>query len=84
MLEAPALTGATSQSWCALRGATALPAHHRPVQWLVRAEDVRLDAAAVSREGRAEAARRIDEAHRLLDEVSNMLSDVRRELLGRR
>ena len=27
MLEAPALTGATSQSWCALRGATALPAH---------------------------------------------------------
>ena len=27
MLEAPALTGATSPSWCALRGATALPAH---------------------------------------------------------
>ena len=48
MLEAPALTGATSQSWCALRGATALPAHHRPVQWLVRAEDARLDAAAVN------------------------------------
>ena len=30
--------------------------------------------------GRAEAARRLDEAHKLLDE--NMLGDVRRELLG--
>ena len=35
-------------------------------------------------QGRAEAARRLDEAHKLLDEVSNMLGDVRRELLGRR
>jgi hypothetical protein len=34
--------------------------------------------------GRAEAARRLDEAHKLLDEVSHMLGDVRRELLGRR
>jgi hypothetical protein len=34
--------------------------------------------------GRAEAARRLEEAHKLLDEVSNMLGDVRRELLGRR
>jgi hypothetical protein len=32
--------------------------------------------------GRAEAARRLDGAHKLLDEVSNMLGDVRRELLG--
>jgi hypothetical protein len=34
--------------------------------------------------GRAEAARRLAEANKLLDEVSNMLGDVRRELLGRR
>jgi hypothetical protein len=32
--------------------------------------------------GRADAARRLEEAHKLLDEVSNMLGDVRRELLG--
>jgi hypothetical protein len=34
--------------------------------------------------GRAEAARRLDEAHKLLDEVSNMLTEMRRELLGGR
>jgi hypothetical protein len=32
--------------------------------------------------GRAEAARRLDEAHKLLDELSNMLTEARRELLG--
>jgi hypothetical protein len=32
--------------------------------------------------GRAEAARRLDEANKLLDEVSNMLTEMRRELLG--
>ncbi len=32
--------------------------------------------------GRAEAARRLDEAHKLFDEVSNMLTDTRRDLLG--
>jgi hypothetical protein len=32
--------------------------------------------------GRADAACRLDGAHKLLDEVSNMLGDVRRELLG--
>ena len=32
--------------------------------------------------GRAEAARRLDEADKLLDEISNMLGDVRREMLG--
>jgi hypothetical protein len=32
--------------------------------------------------GRAEAARRLDEAHKLLDEVSNMLGELRRELMG--
>jgi hypothetical protein len=31
---------------------------------------------------RAEAARRLDEVHKLLEEVSNMLVGVRRELLG--
>ena len=34
--------------------------------------------------GRAETARRLEEANKLLDEVSNMLGDVWRELLGRR
>ena len=34
--------------------------------------------------GRADAARRLEEAHKLLEEVSNMLGDVRRELMGRR
>jgi hypothetical protein len=34
--------------------------------------------------GRADAARRISEAHKLLDEVANMLDDIRREMLGRR
>jgi hypothetical protein len=32
--------------------------------------------------GCAEAARRLDEAHKLLDEISNMLTEMRRELLG--
>jgi hypothetical protein len=32
--------------------------------------------------GRAEAARRLDEAHKLLDEISSMLTEMRRELLG--
>ena len=34
--------------------------------------------------GRADAARRLEEAHRLLEEVAYMLGDVRRDLLGRR
>jgi len=36
--------------------------------------------------GRAEAANRLGEAHKLLDEISNMLTEMRRELLssGRR
>jgi hypothetical protein len=33
--------------------------------------------------GRLEAARRLDEAHKLLDEIGNMLTEMRRELLGR-
>jgi hypothetical protein len=32
--------------------------------------------------GRAEVAHRLDEAHKLLEEVSNMLTEMRRELLG--
>ena len=32
--------------------------------------------------GRADAARRLDEAHKLLDEVANMLTNVRQGLLG--
>jgi hypothetical protein len=31
--------------------------------------------------GRAEAARRLDEAHKLLDEISNMLANLRRTML---
>ena len=32
--------------------------------------------------GRADATRRLAEAHKLLDEVANVLGEVRRELLG--
>jgi hypothetical protein len=32
--------------------------------------------------GRAEAARRLDEAHKLLGEISDMLTEMRRELLS--
>jgi hypothetical protein len=32
--------------------------------------------------GRAEAALRLDEAHKLLAEIGNMLTEMRRELLG--
>jgi hypothetical protein len=32
--------------------------------------------------GRAEDARRLDEAHKLLDEISNTLAEMRRELLS--
>ena len=32
--------------------------------------------------GLAEAARRLDEAHKLLDEIADMLTAMRRELLG--
>jgi hypothetical protein len=35
-----------------------------------------------SRAARTEAARRLDEAHKLFDEVEHMLADMRRELLG--
>jgi hypothetical protein len=31
--------------------------------------------------GRAEAAQRLDEAHKLLDETSDMVTEMRRELL---
>ena len=34
--------------------------------------------------GRADAALRLEEAHRLLEEVAYMLGDVRRDLLGGR
>jgi hypothetical protein len=32
--------------------------------------------------GRADAARWLDEAHKLLDEIADMLTHMRRELLG--
>ena len=32
--------------------------------------------------GRAEATRRLDEAHKLFDELSAMLTEMRRQLLG--
>ena len=32
--------------------------------------------------GRAEDARRLNEAHKLLDEISNTLTEMRRELLA--
>jgi hypothetical protein len=32
--------------------------------------------------GRADAARRLDEAHKLLEQVANVLTEARRELLG--
>ncbi len=32
--------------------------------------------------GRAEAARRLDDAHKLLDEVTNVLTEMRRGILG--
>jgi hypothetical protein len=32
--------------------------------------------------GRAEAARRLDEAHQLLDDVHHMLTEVRSDMLG--
>ena len=39
--------------------------------------------ATARREGRADAARRLNEAHKLLDEVSNVLIEMRR-VAGRR
>ena len=32
--------------------------------------------------GRADAARRLDEAHKLLTEVANLLTEMRRTMLG--
>jgi hypothetical protein len=32
--------------------------------------------------GRAEAARRLEEAHKLFEEIADMLTHMRRELLG--
>jgi hypothetical protein len=34
--------------------------------------------------GRAEAVRRLDEAHKLLDEISDMLTEMRGDVLGGR
>jgi hypothetical protein len=48
---------------------------------LARIEDWKGQGPAL---GRAEAARRLDEADKLLDEIEHMLADVRRELLGGR
>jgi hypothetical protein len=48
---------------------------------LARIEDWKGQGPAL---GRAEAARRLDEAHKLLDEIANMLTEMRRELLGKR
>ena len=83
MLEAPALTGATSQSWRPTRC-------HGPARAPSARAVARPSRGCPTRRrrgepgGRAETARRLEEAHKLLDEVSNMLGDVRRELLGRR
>jgi hypothetical protein len=49
---------------------------------IARIEDWKMDTGR--REGRAEADRRLGEAHKLLDEISNMLTEMRRELLSRR
>jgi hypothetical protein len=38
--------------------------------------------ATASRAGRADAARRPEEANKLLEELANMLVDMRRELMG--
>ena len=32
--------------------------------------------------GRAEAARRLEEAHKLLNEIANMLTEMRRTMMG--
>jgi hypothetical protein len=51
-----------------------------PPSTFARIEDWKGQGPAL---GRAEAARRLEEAHKLLEELGNMLVDVRRELLGR-
>jgi hypothetical protein len=51
-----------------------------PPSTFARIEDWKGQGPAL---GRAEAARRLEEAHKLLEELGNMLGDVRRELLGR-
>jgi hypothetical protein len=48
---------------------------------LARIEDWKGQGPAM---GRAEAAGRLEEAHKLIEEIANMLADVRRDLLGRR
>ncbi len=59
------------------------------VQWTSIPELTRLLAAIHTWQdghgqpgGRAEAARRLDEAHKLFEEVSNTLAEMRREILG--
>ena len=56
---------------------TSIPHDHPPA---------RLDRRVAGRHGkpggRADAARRLDEAHKLLEEVHNMLTAMRREMLG--
>ena len=42
----------------------------------------REDPASKTGKGRAAAARRLEEAHKLLDEIEYMLADMRRTLLG--
>ena len=46
---------------------------------IARIEDWKGQGAAM---GRADAARRIEEAQRLLTEIADMLVEMRRELLG--
>jgi len=58
------------------------PGHHppdRPHRRAVRIAEWKGQGPAL---GRAEAARRLDEAHKLLEEVASLLTEMRQELLG--
>ena len=56
---------------------TSVPEITRLLAWIAEWQD-----GHGKPEGRAEAARRLDEAHTLLDEISNMLTEVRLNMLG--
>jgi hypothetical protein len=56
---------------------TSVPDITRLLAWIAEWQDGHDKAG-----GRAEAARRLEEAHRLLDEISNMLTEMRLNMLG--
>ena len=69
-----------SVRWCARRGHRARDLNPDLTRLLARIHEWQEGHGKAG--GRADAARRLDEANNLLDEVSNMLAEMRRTMMS--